>query len=41
MMVEKRLCACNDFLLLACGDTGGGATECRVVAQPYFGKDEQ
>lgn len=41
MMVEKSLCACNDFLLLACADAGGSPTETWMVAQAYFRKHEQ
>jgi hypothetical protein len=41
MMVEKSPSACNDFLLLGRGHTGGRTAEVLAVAQPHFDKDEQ
>lgn len=41
MMLEKSPGACNDFLLLACVDTGGGTAEILMLAQTHFSKYEQ
>lgn len=41
MMVEKSPCACNDFLLLASGDTGGGTAKILAVAQAHFSEYQQ
>lgn len=41
MMLEKRLGACNDFLLLGPGYAGGRATEVPAVAQAYFREHQQ